>query len=192
MVKPKSHLTKEEKVKFFSQQEAQQLSGLTVNQLRKLHEIGLVVPAKHPSILYNWNQMIFLRVYCCLREDWSVYQINKALEEHPLSIQEIIENIDKYLFAALGKTESNKIGFVLLHETFFGDELLAYKVRQMFSTESDFILENLKRLDKNSVILAPYKRKLNDFVAYAIPQIIHEIKKSAKEKQIENFDLKVG
>lgn len=188
----KVHLFKEQKAKLFNQKQAENLSQLSRSQLRKLDEAGLVVPLKYPAILYNWNQVIFLRVLYCLREDWSFMQIEKALRECEFSIEEIIGNINKYLFVALGKKADGKFAFVFMNESIFGDDLLGRKARKLFSTESELFLENLKKIDNDSVIMTNSKRKVNDFTSIAIPQIINEIKERAEELQIDNFHLKVG
>jgi DNA-binding transcriptional MerR regulator len=70
--------------------EVSKLAGITPSQLDYLTKIGLITPKrignKRPVVLYSWVQLVVIRVYAKLREEYSLQTLRNAIEylnEHP-------------------------------------------------------------------------------------------------------------
>ncbi|MBC1238500.1 hypothetical protein [Nostoc sp. 2RC] len=191
-----------QKARFFSQKEAELLSSLTRNQLRKLDDIELVVPAKHPTILYSWNQLIFLRVLFRFSEDWSF----KLLIEYfklfsSKDLETLINRLDKCTSALLILEKNDEIYFQLLGEiTLEDNDLVNQKLKKAIENikngeklDFDDAFEIIKyiaydALGENSSSKICFKKQ----TLIIIPEIIQEITSLALELEIKDFDLKVG
>ncbi|QLE60026.1 hypothetical protein [Nostoc sp. TCL26-01] len=186
-------LAKIEKSRLFSQKEAIQLSGFTRAQLLKWEEAEIVKPHREFAILYDWNQLIFLRVLYHLRQNWTFKQIETGLKNCYSSVDEIIQDIHKHLFIALG-IRGNEIALAAPIEltttlaSRLNNDFLMHKMKHIFSVE-DF-QEYILNIDENHPI--GKLSKVKAFNCIAIPQIILELKVLGEQLQIENFDLKVG
>jgi hypothetical protein len=186
-------LQKEEKSKLFTQKQAEQLSGFSRDQMRKLDEKQIVVPQKHPAILYSWNQVIFLKILFHFREDLTWGQIEEGLNNCEYNIQEIVDGIQETLIVAIGEVKDKKLIFINRVESKMND-FDKHLDKKIISEDSELISKAFKVInsqDSNNVLFAYAKVRFNA-VVITIPQIIIELKKHAEELEIEDFNLKVG
>jgi len=68
----------------FTRQETVVLTGTTSNKLSYLDRIGLVQPrkygnSKHPTVIYNWQQVIQIKIIERLRENLSLQEVRRVL-----------------------------------------------------------------------------------------------------------------
>jgi len=191
---------KVQKARFFSQREVELLSGLTRNQLRKLDDIELVVPAKHPTILYSWNQLIFLRILFRFSEDFSF----KLLTEHfkLLSyeqLEKILSKLDKSPTALLFVENDGDICFQLVTDITLEDDLYNHKLKKAIEnikngekTDFDAALKIIKYIAYDSGTNSSSKICFKKQTLILIPEIIQEIISLGLELEIKDFDLKIG
>jgi hypothetical protein len=186
-------IQREEKSKLFSQKQAELLSGFSRDQLRKLDEKQIVVFQKQPMILYNWNQIIFLKTLFYFREDLTWSQIEEGLSNCAYSIDEIVDGIQKTLIVAIGEVKDKKLVFINRFESAMND-IDKHLGKKLISEDSALISEAFKVIngqDINNILFAYSKIKFNS-VLITIPQIIIELKKQAEELEIEDFSFKVS
>ncbi|MBW4572427.1 MAG: hypothetical protein KME31_31910 [Tolypothrix carrinoi HA7290-LM1] len=186
-------LYREEKSKLFSQKQTEQLSGFSREQMRKLDEKQIVVSQKHPVILYSWKQVIFLKTLFHFREDLTWGQIEESLNNCEYNVQEIVDGIQETVIVAIGEVENKKLVFINKVESKMND-FDKHRGKKLMNIDSEMISEAFKVInaqDENHIRFAPVKNKFNA-VIITIPQIIIELKKTAEELEIENFELKVG
>ncbi len=186
-------LQREEKSKLFTQKQAELLSGFSRDQMRKLDEKQIVVSKKYPAILYDWNQVIFLKTLFYFREDLTWGQIEEGLSNCAYSIDEIVDGIQKTLIVAIGEVKDKKLVFINRFESAMND-IDKHLGKKLMSEDSALISEAFKVIngqDINNILFAYSKIKFNS-VLITIPQIIIELKKQAEELEIEDFSLKVS
>ena len=187
-------LFREQKSRLFTQREAEQLSGLTRNQLRKLEETDLVIPHRHSLILYNWNQLIFLRVLYNFLDDWTFKQIEAVLKAcTPDSVEEIIEGIADSLSALLLVDKNGDVVFDFLKKIKFDDDLTNQGFKR--SLNGALSLDNETRRIIEEVALPSSERSkisIKKQTIVIIKDVIQDLFELAEELQIEDFDLKVG
>lgn len=162
-----------QKVRHFSQKQAEELSGITIMKLRNLNELGIVVPYKYPAILYSWKQVIFLRVIFYMRQRWSLKQIKNALTNLNEPIEQIINSLNEFITIDYGDfDDSNNLRIV------FGD----------FSRflHDDNEREMYKKNPQKPVKTDNFKTSSLD-----INEVIKELKQRGEDLNIENFDLKI-
>lgn len=201
LMNPVHNLGRIQKARYFSQREVEQLSSLTRNQLRKLDDIKLVVPLKHPAILYSWNQLIFLRVLFRFSEDWSFKQLIDILTKVPSKgLEQLIDRIETSITAILFLEKDGDIIFELMEKiTFEEDDLLTHKLKKAIENikngekiDFDDALEIIKFIatdfGENSSSKICFKKQ----TLIIIPEIIQEITSLALELEIKDFDLKVS
>lgn len=185
---------KVQKYTHFTQKEAELLSGFTRDQLRTLDTSKLIVPYKHPSVLYTWNQIIFLRILFVLREEWSFYQIKTAINNSKVDMPQAIENIQNYIFVNLLLEKDEPLQFL-----FKASEPDTLYTQQMFVAETDSLLEHPVSLilskkgskTEGEVVVKRTKEYSYKITTVTIPLIINDLKVIAQENKIEKFDLKV-
>lgn len=173
-----------EKSRKFSQKEAVALSGFSRKQLQKLEELKILNPQKSPTILYTWNQIIFLRILYHFRQIWSLQQIDKALKdaENPINIEVIIENIDKFFNVYLGEKGN------------LGNHGIYFQFNKVINL-SEIELKAVYKLsvEMPSVVIddgIPLEQ--GKFTVLNIPKIIDELKSMAEKLDLEGFDLKIA
>ncbi|MBL1203114.1 MAG: hypothetical protein FWK04_29600 [Nostoc sp. GBBB01] len=183
-------LFREQKSKLFTQKQAEQLSGLTRNQLRKLEDAGLVVPHRYSLILYDWNQIIFLKILHNLRQDWTFQQIEKALTITSLfgGLEIVIKNIDtEFTALAVIQEEDSDLVVQLLKNIEFEDELFNQNFQKTLQNKID---EKISKII-TTIATDDYK-KIKKSTVVVIPDLIKHLRQRGEELQIQDFDLKVG
>lgn len=166
-----------QKAKLFSQKEAELLSGLTRSQLRTLEDLDVLVPHRHPSILYSWQQLIFLRIIYLLRtNEWSLQVIERALKNPEVNLEKALEKIEDMVLVYFGSNSLKIEPFIdFCYFSNAGDDLLAQKAKMNMNEGNRSV-----------------KRTYINQVEIDVQQVIKDLKESATELQIEDFDLKVG
>jgi len=171
------------KSKHFTQKETQLLSGFTRDQLRTLYLSNLIVPFKKSTILYTWNQIIFLRLLFELREDWSFYQLKTAINNSKVDIAQAIEQVQDFLFLMLVYETEEEIHF--LFKSTYG---ILYST-QIFESEGQSLIENTVPLLEGNI---PSSKNFTfKSTTINIALVINDLKNIAKELNIEDFDLKI-
>jgi DNA-binding transcriptional MerR regulator len=69
----------------FTRQETLALTGITSSRLSYLDRTGLVAPvkfgnAKHPQVVYSWEQVLEIKTIGRLREKLSLQEIRKVID----------------------------------------------------------------------------------------------------------------
>jgi hypothetical protein len=179
---------KSNKKELFLVEDVKNITGFSRSQLLTLEEARIVIPERHPTILYSWNQVIFLQILSTLRKDWTFKQIQKALKSSEISVDELIRDIHKTFIIAFGNNK-DELRFAFSFENPTND-LNSHNLHKLLSNPEAFdaIFQTLAQT--NTVHIA--KSKFEWIVVIRVFDIIEEVKAVAKEKQIENFDLKVG
>jgi DNA-binding transcriptional MerR regulator len=191
-------LSTEKRAKMFSQKEAEILSGFTRNQLRKLDESGLIVPARDAGIVYSWKQLIFLKILNKLRQDWTFKKLEQSFNDcnQDGSINQIADKIQDYLAVSL---LIDKEGVVIFHAVKnnlqFDDEVETHKLRKNISA----VLDGGKLDDKFLKVIAyiaedtiDSKISVSRKTVVIIPQIIQELIELGKKLEIQNFETKAS
>jgi hypothetical protein len=166
-----------QKARGFSQRQAGLLTKFTRDQLQRLEDREIVLPCKHPTTLYNWNQIIFLKSLFVLRQDWSFKQIEKALGEYEESMVDIEKNIPtaiKLIFGEFGEKPNIKI---IIQFEYLLDTVSIEQAERMRDIHSNDSLSSVER----------YRRQTH----VNIPRIIKELKQEAQNLEIEDFELKI-
>lgn len=183
-MRQQERLLKIQKLKMFSQKQAELLSGFSRDQLRKLDTAAILTPYKFPSILYDWNQLIFLKILYYLRNSWTFKQIESAFKnpEKPIDINFVIDNIqntDIIYFGEYGKIPDDLKLYIQFNSLITTNELVKKDVFNKME-KFDYIIKDIGELNQGK------------FTHVNVPKLIKELKVLAQELQIENFDLKVG
>lgn len=183
-MRQQERLLKIQKVKMFSQKQAELLSGFSRDQLRKLDSAAIVVPYKFPSILYDWNQLIFLRILYYLRKIWTFKQIESALKnpDKSIDINYVIENIQSIYsiyFGEYGKIPDDLNLYIQFNSLTSNNELEKKYVNNQME-QFDWIIQDIGELNEGK------------FTPINVSKLIKELKLLAVELQIKDFELKVG
>lgn len=167
-----------EKIKLFTQKQAVELSGFTRSQLLTWEEAGIVIPDREYAILYTWNQIILLRILYHIRQRWTFQQTITGFENSRQSIETILQMLPKSVlvtFGEFGVYPDVHLDFIAQALSKVKDEVEEKSYRNIFADE-DY----------------PFIRNGGRQTQIAVPQIIKEVKALAKEKEIQNLDLKFG
>ena len=170
-MKSEDSLQKIRKYNMFSQNETIDLTGFTRQQLIKWDESNIVKPYRHPCILYDWNQIIMLRILFYWREKASYQKIVRILSE---------ENVDKFL----EHIEKSSLAF-------FNNEKLIF-VDDNFHENHVVFAKMLKALKTSDIESVDYSEIIPGVVLLNIASIIYNLKKEGELLNIENFAKKVG
>lgn len=200
-MKRQAGLMRLQKARAFTQRDAEQLSGLTRHQLRKLEEAELVVPQKNP-ILYTWNQLIFLRILFEFRQDWTFKQLEtifKCSSSEALN-DKIIRSIDSSLAALLILESNDAINFQLVADINFENDLQNHKLKKAVESirndirlNDEEVLAIIKHIaSDNSEEYSNSRISIKKQTLVIIPPLIGNLKNLAEQLQIENLDLKLG
>ena len=181
-------LVKQKRKELFSVEETKNLSNFSRSQLLSWENAGIVVPIRRPSIFYNWNQVIFLRILYNLRKDWSFKQIEKGLKNSPVSLEEIVRDIHKNFIIGFGDNKG-ELGFAFSFENPSND-FDSHSLHKILDNAEGFDAIFQSLLQTNTINTA--RLTFNMIVAIKVFEIIDELKVLAQELQIENFDSKVG
>lgn len=144
-------------------------------------EVGIVLPHRQPAILYEWNQLLLLRVLYHLRQSWTFKQIEKALKQDNVNLDQIIGKIDKTVLVAIGQNEG--LIFKFWNSDNIGELESGKSIFELCNSEEFFVRAEV---GTESIFSTPKA------VIVVVPKLIKEMKKIAEEFQIESFDLKVG
>jgi DNA-binding transcriptional MerR regulator len=174
-------LVEKQNLKLFSQREAEMLSGLTRAQLLKWEEAGIVLPRRSSAILYEWNQLLFLRVIYHLRQMWTFKQIEKAFKANDINLDTIINNIDKTVIIAMGQNED--LIFKCWDSENLGELNSAKEIFDLCNSKNGFLKAEVCG---KSVFATPKA------VIILVPKLIEEMTKIGEDSEIENFGAKVG
>ncbi len=172
-MKREVRVKKIQKAKLFSQNEASQLTGFTRGQLVKWDETGIVKPYRHPCILYNWKQVVFLRILFYWRQKASFQKIVKVFSSDDNNSRIFFENLQKSSIAVL-----NDQKLVLINDSYHEDSLTISLIAKTLKTKN-----NIEVVDIDEVM--PGIFLLN------IGAILYNLKKAGDELKIENFRLKI-
>jgi DNA-binding transcriptional MerR regulator len=181
-------LVKQKRKELFSVEETKNLSSFSRSQLLSWENAGIVVPIRRPSIFYNWNQVIFLRILYDLRKDWSFKQIEKALKNSDVSVDDIVRDIHKTFLIAFGDN-NGELGFAFSFENPVND-FDSHSMQKILNNPEGFDAIFQALIQTNTVNTA--RIKFNMLTVIKVFEIIDELKVIAKEKQIEYFDMKVS
>ncbi len=170
-------ITAMQKGRGFTQKQACQLSGFSREQLQKLELREIVIPCKHPSILYSWNQIIFLKSLHALREEWSFKQIEKALNEYEESMENIEKNISKAIKVIFGEFGIKPNIQIIIQFEYLSDTVSSEQAESMRDIHSRDSRTSVERYPRQTHII--------------IPKTIKELKIEAEKLEIDNLDLKI-
>jgi hypothetical protein len=166
-----------QKLRGFTQKQAESLTDLSRDQLRKLDEKDIVKPCKHPSLLYSWNQIIFLKSFSLLRKRWSFKLIEKALYEYDESMEQIIKKIPSAIAIMFGE---------------FGikpDIKILIQFDYLENTDDVDAIERMRNMLSAESVDASYDFTRQTHIS--VPKIIKELKIEAEKLEIDNLDLKI-
>ena len=181
-------LVKQKRKELFSVEETKNLSNFSRSQLLSWENAGIVVPLRRPSIFYSWNQVIFLGILYDLRKDWSFKQIERGLKNSDVSLEEIISDIHKTFIIGFGENRS-ELSFAFSFENPIND-LDSHTMHKILNSDEGFEAVFQSLLQTNTIIGA--RVQFHIVTVIKVFEIIDKLKVLAREKQIENFDLKVG
>jgi hypothetical protein len=162
---------KVQKAKMFSQYEASQLTGFSRGQLVKWDVANIIKPYHHPCILYDWNQVICLRILFYWRKEASFQKIERCLLDD--TVERFYDHLEKSSLAML-----NDQKLVFINDSF-------HKEQTIFSQ----IAKSLETIDIEEI---DYSEMIPGVVLLNIRAIVRKLKKAGEELKIENFALKVG
>jgi hypothetical protein len=204
-----------DKTAMFTEKQVVALTGISRKQLYNLSNSQTVQPHKNP-ILYTWKQVIFLRVFYILREDWSFQLIEKQFKSFPgYGIEKVIEEIDSSLAVIISDENDGDVRLGILAELTFGNKFYnrhfkkaieniktskplnyeeIYAVISYVINDADENEEDENDEDKNyeGEENFSYKITIKKQTILLIPEVIRELTKAASKLNIENFDLKVS
>lgn len=166
-----------EKTRLFSQKEAQWLSGFSRSQLLTWEQAEIVKPEREYAILYTWNQIILLRILYHLRQRWTIHQVIKGFQNSKRSIDEILQMLPKSVVINFGEFGVHPDIYIKITVNNFcnANDIDRQEAKNIFGSEDFTSVNNRGRQTEISV-----------------PKIIQEVKALAKEKEVENLDLKLG
>lgn len=176
-MKRRVRLARIEKTRLFSQKEAQWLSGFSRSQLLTWEGVGIVKPEREYGILYTWNLIILLRILYHLRQRWTFQQVIKGFENSKHSIDKIVQMLPKsvvVIFGEFGVHPDIQIKIVV-HDFCNVNDIDRQEAKKIFGSEDFPSVNNRGRQTEIS-----------------LPKIIQEVVALAKEKEVENLDMKLG
>ena len=170
-VKPEEQIRKIKKYNMFSQSETTLLTGFTRGQLVKWDKSKIVQPYRHPCVLYDWNQIIVLKILYYWREKASYQKIVRVLSE---------ENVDKF-FEHVQKSSL----------AFFNDQKLVF-VNDSFHEDQVLFAKILKGLKTSDIESVDFTEVIPGLVLLNVASIIYNLKIEGELLKIEDFAKKVG
>ena len=169
-MKREDRIKKIHRAKMFTQSQVVLLTGLTRKQLVRWDISGIVKPYRHPCLLYDWNQVLFLRILFYWRKEASFQKIERILLDEP--VERFYDHMAKSSLAML-----NDQKLVFINDSF-------HKEQTLFSQ----IAKSLETIDIEEI---DYSEMIPGVVLLNIRAIVHNLKKAGEELNIENFALKV-
>jgi hypothetical protein len=199
-----------DKTAMFTEKQVVALTGISRKQLYNLSNSQTVQPQKNP-ILYTWKQVIFLRVFYILREDWSFQLLEKQFKSFPdYGIEKVIEEIDSSLAVIISDENDGDVRLGILTELTFGNKFYNRhfkKAIENIKTSKPLNYEEIYAIisyvisdedendeDENDEGEENFSCKITikKQTILLIPEVIRELTKAASKLNIESFDLKVS
>lgn len=181
------------------------LTGISRKQLYNLSNSQTVKPQKNP-ILYTWKQVIFLRVFYILREDWPFQVIEKKFKSFPVyGIEKVIEEIDSSLAIIISDENNGDVRLGILAELTFGNKFCnrhlkkaieniktskALNYEEIYAVIS-YVINEADENNEGEENFS-YKIVIKRQTILLIPDVIRDLTKTASKLKIESFDFKVS